>query len=380
VVELYEYSSLEKLVHLAIKVESQISKKTYSKNSHNDIYYHSSWKNKNKSSSKTFPSNFVKKSTYNPMDSKPSIIVPKSLTKTSSKKWFKCLGFRHIVADCPTKRTMMIKGEQVVSEHSDQSPRSNSPSPSKTSCDNECEIPCEGDLLVIRRMMGTIPKPLDDTKRENIFHTRCLINNKLCSTIIDGGSCANVTSTRVVEKLGLPTISHTKSYKLQWLSAEGEIMVNKQVHITFAIGKYKDKILCDVVPMEATHILLGRPWQYDRQVLHDGLTNKMTFTFQGHKVILKPLSPKQVHEDQLKMKTKKENKKEKERKDKPSHTISSSTTKSIMLTRAMLQLAPLRFPSSLSFSLPKVSTYTPSLLKNVRNGFHTPPKGFHLRE
>ena len=38
------------------------------------------------------------------------------------------------------------------------------------------------------------------------------------------------------------------------------------------------------------HILLGRPWQYDRQVLHDGLTKKMTFTFQGHKVILKPLS------------------------------------------------------------------------------------------
>jgi len=44
VVELYEYSSLEKLVHLAIKVESQISKKTSFKNSHNDGFYHSSWK------------------------------------------------------------------------------------------------------------------------------------------------------------------------------------------------------------------------------------------------------------------------------------------------------------------------------------------------
>jgi len=112
-----------------------------------------------------------------------------------------------------------------------------------------------------------------------------------------------------VEKIGLPTISHTKPYKQQWISTEGEIMVNKQVLITFAIGKYKDKVLCDVVPMEATHILLGRPWQYDRKVLHDGLTNKMTFIFQGHKVILKPLSPTEVHEDQLKMKTKRERKK-----------------------------------------------------------------------
>jgi len=36
-------------------------------------------------------------------------------------------------------------------------------------------------------------------------------------------------------------------------------MVNKQVLITFSIGKYEDEVLCDVVPMEATHILLERP-------------------------------------------------------------------------------------------------------------------------
>jgi len=78
--------------------------------------------------------------------------------------------------------------------------------------------------------------------------------------IRDGGSYANVASTRVVEKLGLSTISHTKPYKLQWLSEKSEIMVNKQVLIIFSIGKYKDEVLCDVVPMEATHILLGRPW------------------------------------------------------------------------------------------------------------------------
>ena len=146
-----------------------------------------------------------------------------------------------------------------VSEHSDNSSRSPSPSLSRTLSDNDCEIPCEGDLLMIRRMSGTIPKSLDDTQRENIFHTRCLINNKLCSLIIDGGSCTNLASTRVVEKLDLPIISHTKPYKLQWLSAEGEIMVNKQVLINFAIGEYKDEVLCDVVPMEATHLLLGRP-------------------------------------------------------------------------------------------------------------------------
>jgi len=101
-------------------------------------------------------------------------------------------------------------------------------------------------------MIGQVLKPFDESQRENIFHTRCLINDKLCSLIVDGGSCANVASTRVVDKLGMPIISHAKPYKLQWISKEGEIMVNKQLLITFAIGKYKDEVLCDVVPMEAT--------------------------------------------------------------------------------------------------------------------------------
>ena len=57
-------------------------------------------------------------------------------------------------------------------------------------------------------MLGQVLKPFDESQRENIFHTRCLINDKLCSLIVDGGSCANVESTRVVDKLGLPTISH----------------------------------------------------------------------------------------------------------------------------------------------------------------------------
>jgi len=84
-------------------------------------------------------------------------------------------------------------------------------------------------------------------------------HHKTCSLIIDSGSCVNVASTRVVDKLGLKTIPHAKPYKLSWLSEEGEIKVDKQVLINFSIGNYKDEVLCDLVPMEATHILLGRP-------------------------------------------------------------------------------------------------------------------------
>ena len=46
IVELREYSSLGSLVHLAMKVESQLTKKNAFKTSPNDGYYNYSWKNK----------------------------------------------------------------------------------------------------------------------------------------------------------------------------------------------------------------------------------------------------------------------------------------------------------------------------------------------
>jgi hypothetical protein len=91
--------------------------------------------------------------------------------------------------------------------------------------------------------------------------------------IIDSGSYTNIASVTLVRKLGLNTIKHERPYQLQWLSECGVVMVNRQVMISFSVGKYKDEVLCDIVPMHATHLLLGRPWQFDRKVKHYGFKN-----------------------------------------------------------------------------------------------------------
>jgi hypothetical protein len=127
--------------------------------------------------------------------------------------------------------------------------------------------------------------------------------------IIDGGSCTNVASTILVEKLNLPTLKHSRPYKLQWLQDCGEIKVNKQVLISFSIRKYKDEVLCDVAPMHAGHILLGRPWQFDKKVTHDGFKNRYSFVKDSRTVTLVPLTPRQVYEDQVKLKRENELKK-----------------------------------------------------------------------
>ncbi|RDX98129.1 hypothetical protein CR513_18976, partial [Mucuna pruriens] len=79
-------------------------------------------------------------------------------------------------------------------------------------------------------------------------------------------SCVNVASERLVNKLSSLIIVHLKLYRLQWLSEHGELIVE----VSFTLGKYEDKVLCNVAPIEATHLLLGRHYQYDRKVIQDG--------------------------------------------------------------------------------------------------------------
>ena len=57
----------------------------------------------------------------------------------------------------------------------------------------------------------------------------------------------------------------------------------------FKIGSYQDEVLCDVIPMDICHMLLGRPWQFDRHVVHDGHAITYTVTNDGVKHKLKPL-------------------------------------------------------------------------------------------
>jgi hypothetical protein len=88
--------------------------------------------------------------------------------------------------------------------------------------------------------------------------------------IIDGGGCNNLASSDMVDKLALTTKPHPRQYHIQWLNNSGKAKVTKLVRLNFAIGPCHDVVECDVVPMQACHILLGRPWQFDKDSMHHG--------------------------------------------------------------------------------------------------------------
>jgi hypothetical protein len=89
--------------------------------------------------------------------------------------------------------------------------------------------------------------------RENPFQVRCVVQEKACKLVVDGGSCANVISRDFAKKMNLQVIPHPKPYSVRWLSSPDVIHIHKQAQVSIAVGDYMDTVTCDVAPMDCAH-------------------------------------------------------------------------------------------------------------------------------
>jgi len=69
----------------------------------------------------------------------------------------------------------------------------------------------KGKMLVLTNALSS-QRSKKEEQRENIFHSRCIVHRKVCLLIIEGGSCANVVSLGIIEKLNLHTSTHPIPY------------------------------------------------------------------------------------------------------------------------------------------------------------------------
>lgn len=97
--------------------------------------------------------------------------------------------------------------------------------------DDEIEYAEEGEILMIQRVLNAEPTLEERAQRDNLFHTRCTVKDKVCHLIVDSDSCANIASTLMVEKLGLETTKNPRPYKLTWLNDDEELKVSQQVQV-----------------------------------------------------------------------------------------------------------------------------------------------------
>jgi hypothetical protein len=60
---------------------------------------------------------------------------------------------------------------------------------------------------------------------------------------------------------------------MQRMNQSGMLKITHKARVTFSIGSYIDTVDCDVAPLTACHLLLGRPWQFDHDATHGGHSN-----------------------------------------------------------------------------------------------------------
>nr|GEX06214.1 zf-CCHC domain-containing protein [Tanacetum cinerariifolium] len=104
-----------------------------------------------------------------------------------------------------------------------------------------------------------LPKVSDSYQRNIIFQTKCLVKKKICSIIIDGGSCENLVSKALVKDFKLSTEPHPSPYQIEWIKKGPTLKVTEICKVHLAIEKhYHELVTCDVVDIEACHVLVGR--------------------------------------------------------------------------------------------------------------------------
>ena len=48
------------------------------------------------------------------------------------------------------------------------------------------------------------------------------------------------------------------------------ILLSEQCLVKLKISPFTNEVLCDIMPMDCCHVLLGRPLQFDKDVVYDG--------------------------------------------------------------------------------------------------------------
>jgi hypothetical protein len=207
-----------------------------------------------------------------------SLVAPTGRTRDVQCHW--CKGYGHVQRDCPSKRVLIVKDDGEYSSASDcdedrhallavDHAGSVEQQEEHIGADNAEHY----ESLIVQHVLSTQMEKAEQNQRHTLFQTKCVVKECSCRMIIDGDSCNNLASSDMVTKLAPSTNPHPHSYYIQWLNNSGKAKVNKLVRINFLIGSYHDVVECDVVPMQACNILLGRRWQLDKDSMHHGRSN-----------------------------------------------------------------------------------------------------------
>jgi hypothetical protein len=89
------------------------------------------------------------------------------------------------------------------------------------------------ESLIVQHVLSAHMEKAEQNQRHTLFQIKCVIKERSCRLIIDGGSCNNLASSDMVEKLALTTKPHPHPYHIRWLNNSGKVKVSKLVKVNF---------------------------------------------------------------------------------------------------------------------------------------------------
>ncbi|PKU80164.1 RNA-directed DNA polymerase [Dendrobium catenatum] len=95
----------------------------------------------------------------------------------------------------------------------------------------------------------------------------------------------------MISKLSIKATPHPNPYKVAWINSTSMTIKDRSI-IPLEFNGYQEKIWCDVLTMDVSQIILGRPWLFDNDVHIYGRTNTCVFEHNGKKIKLIPSQPK----------------------------------------------------------------------------------------
>jgi hypothetical protein len=147
-----------------------------------------------------------------------------------------CKGFGHVMRDCLSKHVLVVKadGEYSSSSELDEDIHAllAADHAGSEGCSEAHINAAEADRyesLIVQRVLSAQMEKAEQNQRHTLFQTKCVIKERSCRVIIDGGSCNNLANSDMVEKLALTTQPHPHPYCIQWLNNTGKAKVTKLV-------------------------------------------------------------------------------------------------------------------------------------------------------
>jgi hypothetical protein len=124
--------------------------------------------------------------------------------------------------DCPSKHVLVVRddGEYSSTSDFDEDTLALLADDNEGNDDHSEEHIGTGDAdhyesLIVRCVLSTQIERVEQNQQHTLFQTKCVIKEWSCHMIIDGGSCNNLASSDMVDKLALTTKPHPRPYHIQ---------------------------------------------------------------------------------------------------------------------------------------------------------------------